>query len=110
MTLQRYKKKVTYTRVYAIFPYFLGIFYNSNLFIDAKRIIFLTQETDHNRYHGDCHFAGRRIPTQLLHAQFQAEIVNRQTDGYNQNIPQQLSRAVQIRLREGHVFLEPKAC
>ena len=70
---------MTYTRVYANFLRFL-------FFFCPKRVVFLPEITDYHRDEGDHHLTWRRIPTEGLDTQFEAEIIDRQIDGYDEYV------------------------
>ena len=78
--------------------------------IFSKRIVFLTEITNADGNNRDEHFTRRRIPPPYLHAQLQTVVVHRQIDGYHQDVAQQLTGSVKVRLRERHIFLQPETC
>lgn len=74
-----------------------SFFYESIVFLSH-----ITYDYRHNRYR---HLTRRRVPTQGLDAQFEAEIIDGEVHGDDEDIPEQLSRPVKIRLGKRHVFL-----
>ena len=51
-----------------------------------ESIVFLAEETDQDGEEGDEHLAGRRIPTEMLDTEFEAEIVDGKVDCNYKNI------------------------
>ena len=76
--------------------------------MDSKRVVFLTKIADGNGNDGNEHLARRRIPAPYLDTQLEAEIVNGQIQRNDRYIPEELTNAVQVRLRERHIFLQPE--
>ena len=83
-------------------------FFSQNSYF-AEVEVFLAEVTDDDGKEGNRHFGWCRIPAEDFDTEFEAEIVNRQVDGDDKDVAEQLPRTVQIRLRESDVFLQPEA-
>ena len=74
-----------------------------------KSVVFLPKITDRYSEEGDNHLARCRVPAKRLDAQFEAEIVDGQIKGNDEDIARQLSPTVKFGCRESDIFLQPKS-
>ena len=75
----------------------------------AERVVFLPEITDCHRDQRDHHLARRGIPAEDLDTQFETEIIDRQIDGDDEDIPTQLPPTRKPRGSERDVLLQPKS-
>lgn len=78
------------------------------LWLFAEGVVFLAEEGDDDREAGDEHLAGRGIPTHRFDTELQTKIVDQQIKQHNQRITPQLAIAVQRRLGERDITIEPE--
>lgn len=76
----------------------------------SKRKVFLSYKTDNHCDTGNKHLARRWVPSQNIHTQFQAEIVDQEIEAYDEYVAPELSRTAQVGACESDIFVKPKAC
>lgn len=78
----------------------------TNLLLET--VIFLTEIRDKNRYHRHKHLGWSGVDLADFHEELEPEIVHQQVHHHNRNIAHQLLSPTHGRLRESHVFIQPK--
>ena len=72
-------------------------------------VVLLAEVGDDDGEGGDTHLGRCRVPAPYLDAQFEAEIVDSEVNGYDEDIAQELSPTIKLGGRKRDVFLQPKA-